>query len=57
MPIQLRIPTREELTDITGDSQDRRNAAGAKIEWRFTIDAARDKLKRFYPLRFSAVMH
>lgn len=44
-----RIPTPAALVEIVTPWQARRNAAGTKIEWRFTVDAARDKFKRFYP--------
>ena len=29
--------------------QDRRNAVGGTVDWRFTTDDARIKLKRLYP--------
>ena len=44
-----RIPSTDALSTITDAWQDRRNATEAKIEWRFTVDAARDKFDRFYP--------
>lgn len=44
-----RVPTAEALRDIVAPWQRRRNDAHDDIQWRFTVDLARDKFKRFYP--------
>src|SRR5919199_3112411 len=44
-----RIADRERLEREIAAWQRGRNAAEAKIEWRFTTEAARTKLGRFYP--------
>jgi hypothetical protein len=45
-----RIPDFETVTTRTKAWQDARNNKNAKINWRFTTDDARIKLKRLYPL-------
>lgn len=47
--IQGRIATEEVLQAKTTAWQNRRNAAKATIDWQFTADDARIKLKRLYP--------
>ena len=44
-----RIPTLERMTAETSAWQDSRNNKGAKVNWQFTTDDARLKLKRLYP--------
>jgi len=44
-----RLPSRAELQNKVTAWADNRNAQAAKMEWRFTIDDARVKLKRLYP--------
>lgn len=47
--IQGRIATEEALRTKTTAWHDRRNAAKATIDWQFTAEDARIKLKRLYP--------
>ena len=47
--LQRRVPDFGTLEAETHAWQERRDAAGVKIEWRFTKDDARIKLKRLYP--------
>jgi hypothetical protein len=47
--LNRRIATREELARAMAAWQRQRNEAEAKIDWRFTTDKARIKLKRLYP--------
>jgi hypothetical protein len=44
-----RIPNRAMLARELGAWERRRNRKSAKIDWRFTMDDARIKLKRLYP--------
>lgn len=44
-----RIADRETLARELCAWEQRRNRAGAKVDWRFTADDARVKLKRLYP--------
>lgn len=44
-----RIPDRETLEREVGAWEQRRNAQGNKVDWRFTTADARIKLKRLYP--------
>jgi DDE superfamily endonuclease len=44
-----RIPDRESLAEEVGAWEAERNAAESCIDWRFTSEAARIKLKRLYP--------
>jgi hypothetical protein len=44
-----RIPDKTTLASEVAAWQHRRNTAQAKIDWRFTNDEARIKLKRLYP--------
>lgn len=44
-----RVPTADALRAIVTPWQQRRNDAKAGINWRFTVDLARDKFTRFYP--------
>lgn len=46
-----RIPTAQALRDVIRPWQDQRNAANARIEWRFSLDSARSKFDRFYPAK------
>lgn len=47
--LDQRIPYREALVGEVGAWEDERNAAESSIEWRFTTDEARIKLKHLYP--------
>ena len=44
-----RIPDRETLARELRAWEERRNRRQARVDWRFTIDDARIKLKRLYP--------
>jgi transposase len=44
-----RVPDFETLEAEVKSWQERRNAAGGKIDWRFGTEDARTKLKRLYP--------
>ena len=44
-----RIPDREVLTQESGTWQERGNRAGIRVDWRFTTQDARIKLKFLYP--------
>jgi len=46
---QRRAPNFETLEAEAAACQDRRGAAGVKIEWRYRTEDARIKLKRLYP--------
>jgi hypothetical protein len=43
------IPDQQTLRGETAARTERRNAAKATIDWRFTSDKARTKLDRLYP--------
>ena len=45
-----RLPTIEAVEQKASAWQERRNQAQATIDWRFTTDDARIKLKRLYPI-------
>jgi hypothetical protein len=47
--LERRVPDFETLEAQATAWQQRRDAAGVKIEWRFRTDDARIKLKRLYP--------
>lgn len=47
--LDRRIGDEETLKGEIKKLEDKRNAAGAKIEWRFTSEDARRKLHRLYP--------
>jgi hypothetical protein len=47
--LDRRIPDKATLTAEVAAWQDRRNAADGRVDWRFTADDARIKLKRLYP--------
>jgi transposase len=47
--LDRRIPDAATLRAEASAWQDRRNAAGRSVDWRFTTDDARIKLKRLYP--------
>ncbi|MCY4304106.1 MAG: IS630 family transposase, partial [Aestuariivita sp.] len=44
-----RIPDRETMVREVRAWQDHRNAAQHSVNWRFTTDGARIKLKSLYP--------
>ena len=48
--LDRRIPTKAQLASETAHWEARRNAEGARIEWLFTVERARAKLGRAYPL-------
>ena len=48
--LNRRIGDRETLSTEVAAWEKRRNAADAKIDWRFTTEDARIKLKRLYPI-------
>lgn len=47
--LSCRVPSEDALRAVVGKWQCRRNDCGATIDWRFTVDKARDKFHRFYP--------
>ena len=47
--LDRRIPDQETLVQETAAWEQRRNAKGATVNWRFTTADARIKLKRLYP--------
>lgn len=47
--LERRMPDMETLAAEVAAWQERRNAAGGKITWRFTTEDARIKLKKLYP--------
>ncbi len=47
--LEKRIPDREALAGEVGAWEAERNAADSSIDWRFTSDEARIKLKHLYP--------
>jgi transposase len=47
--LERRIPDREALAGEVGAWEEERNAAESSIDWRFTSDEARIKLKHLYP--------
>lgn len=44
-----RLPSREQLQDVTGAWEEQRNRAHATVTWRFTTETARTRLVRLYP--------
>ena len=47
--LDRRIPDRETLEREVAAWEEERNALGGKVDWRFTTEDARIKLKRLYP--------
>jgi DDE superfamily endonuclease len=47
--LERRVPDAETLAAEVVAWEARRNAAGGRIEWRFTTEDARIKLKKLYP--------
>jgi hypothetical protein len=47
--LDQRVPDMEALAAEVAAWETRRNAAGGRIDWRFTTEDARIKLKRLYP--------
>ena len=47
--LDRRIGERERLISEIEAWQTQRNASGARIDWKFTTEKARDKLNRAYP--------
>ena len=47
--LDRRIPDRETLTREVKAWEAKRNASPAPVNWRFTAEDARIKLKRLYP--------
>lgn len=52
--LDRRIPDKSTLIAEIGKWEHRRNREGARIEWLFTVDRAREKLGRAYPAPSSA---
>jgi DDE superfamily endonuclease len=48
--LDRRIPSAEMLTEEVAAWEEERNAAGSGIDWRFTAEDARIKLRRLYPV-------
>ena len=48
--LDRRIPNRETLRQKVTTWENTRNAKSAKADWRFTVDDARIKLKKLYPV-------
>jgi hypothetical protein len=48
--LNQRIPTQQDLIRQVAAWEQRRNARAGKVDWRFTTDDARIKLKRLYPV-------
>jgi hypothetical protein len=53
--LDQRIPTREQLAAEVAAWEAERNAAAVTIDWRFTTDDARIKLKHLYPTLIKTV--
>ncbi|MCS3634898.1 hypothetical protein GGP57_002231 [Salinibacter ruber] len=47
--LSRRIPDRETMKQRTTSWQKQRNASGATVDWQFTTEEARVKLRRLYP--------
>jgi hypothetical protein len=47
--LNRRVPDRASIVAEVAAWQDARNATGGRVNWRFTNEAARIKLKRLYP--------
>lgn len=47
--LEERMESREKLVSEVAAWQERRNAARSRVDWQFTTDDARAKLKRLYP--------
>ena len=47
--LSRRIASIEEMKELVNCWQAQRNTNGAKIDWQFTTEQARIKLKRLYP--------
>lgn len=47
--LDRRVPDYETLQAEVAAWQERRDATGGKIDWRFNTEEARSKLKRLYP--------
>ena len=47
--LDRRVPNFEALEAEVAGWQERRDEMGTKIDWRFTTEDARIKLKRLYP--------
>lgn len=47
--LRERMESQENLAEQVAAWQDRRNGAKARVDWQFTCDDARVKLKRLYP--------
>ena len=48
--LDRRIGERDFLESEIAEWQRKRNASGARIDWRFTTNKAREKLARLYPV-------
>jgi hypothetical protein len=47
--LDRRIPDQETLVKEVAAWEKKRNALQATIDWRFSIEDAREKMKRLYP--------
>lgn len=47
--LDRRIPDKDTLVSEIAAWERRRNREGARIRWMFTVERAREKLKRGYP--------
>lgn len=47
--LQQRLPSREQVTEVTNAWEEQRNEAHASVTWRFTTETARTRLARLYP--------
>jgi hypothetical protein len=50
MCLDRRVPDKDVLTREVSAWESERNAKSVTVEWRFTTDDARIKLKRLYPI-------
>ena len=51
--LDRRIDSKEQITLEIAAWEQRRNAEGAQINWMFTTEKARDKLRKAYPVKES----
>jgi transposase len=51
--LDRRIDSKEQITSEIAAWEQRRNAEGAQINWMFTTEKARDKLRKAYPVKES----
>jgi hypothetical protein len=51
--LDRRIDDKQLIVDEVAAREKRRNAEGARIQWMFTTDKAREKLRKAYPVKES----